>query len=58
MEHSILDLNREIVLSDYQSATVKNKLFITGDVNASSEYIFDNQKKTVERYAINFTKPT
>jgi hypothetical protein len=23
MEHSILDLNREIVLSDYQSATVK-----------------------------------
>jgi hypothetical protein len=46
MEHSILDLNREIVLSDYQSATVKNKeLFITGDVNASSEYIFDNQKE-------------
>jgi hypothetical protein len=30
----------------YQSATVKNKeLFITGDVNASSEYIFDNQKE-------------
>jgi hypothetical protein len=45
MEHSILDLNREIVLNDYQSATKKNKeLFITGDVKVSSEYIFDNQK--------------
>jgi len=45
MEHSILDLNREIVLNDYQSATTKNKeLFITGDVRVSSEYIFDNQK--------------
>lgn len=42
----ILDLNREIVLNDYQSATKKNKeLFITGDVKASSEYIFDNQKE-------------
>lgn len=46
MENSILDLNREIVLNDYQSATKKNKeLFITGDVKASSEYIFDNQKE-------------
>jgi hypothetical protein len=46
MEHSILDLNREIVLNDYQSATKKNKeLFITGDVKASSEYIFVNQKE-------------
>jgi hypothetical protein len=46
MEHSILDLNREIVLNDYQSATKKNKeLFITGDVKASSEYIFPNQKE-------------
>lgn len=46
MEHSILDLNREIVLNDYQSATKKNKeLFITGDVKASSEYIFANQKE-------------
>jgi len=42
----VLDLNREIVLNDYQSATKKNKeLFITGDVKASSEYIFDNQKE-------------
>ena len=46
MEHSILDLNREIVLSDYQSAKNKNKeLFITGDVKVSSEYIFPNQKE-------------
>lgn len=46
MEHSILELNREIVLNDYQSATKKNKeLFITGDVKASSEYIFANQKE-------------
>ena len=45
MEHKILDLNREIVLHDYQSATNKNKeLFITGDIKASSEYIFPNQK--------------
>jgi hypothetical protein len=44
-QYSILDLNREIVLNDYQSATIKNKeLFITGDVKVSSEYIFDNQK--------------
>lgn len=40
MEHSILDLNREIVLNDYQSATKKNKeLFIMGDVKTSCEYI-------------------
>jgi hypothetical protein len=46
MEHSILDLNREIVLNDYQSATKKNKeLFITGNVKAGSEYIYSNQKE-------------
>lgn len=46
MEHLILDLNREIVLSDYQSATKKNKeLFITTNVKASSQYIFPNQKE-------------
>ena len=47
MEYSIIiDLNREIVLNDYQSATKKNKeLFITCDVKASSEYIFSNQKE-------------
>jgi hypothetical protein len=46
MDNSILDLNREIVLNDYQSATSKNKeLFIMGDVKSSSEYIFANQKE-------------
>uniref|UniRef100_A0A6C0HSP7 Uncharacterized protein n=1 Tax=viral metagenome TaxID=1070528 RepID=A0A6C0HSP7_9ZZZZ len=46
MEESILDINREIVFNDYNSASKKNKeLFITGDVKASSEYIFDNQKE-------------
>ena len=46
MEHSIIDLNREIVLNDYQSATKKNKeSFITGNIKASSEYIFPNQKE-------------
>jgi hypothetical protein len=40
------DLSREIVLHDYQSAIAKNKqLFITGDIKASSEYIFPNQKE-------------
>jgi len=38
MEHSKLDLNREIVLDDYNSATKKNKeSFMNGDVKASSE---------------------
>jgi hypothetical protein len=46
MDEEISDLNREIVLNDYQSATKKNKeLFINGDVKASSEYIFSNQKE-------------
>jgi hypothetical protein len=45
MENMILDLNREIVLNDYQSSTKKNmELFITGDVKACSEYIYSNQK--------------
>ena len=43
---TILDLNREIVFNDYQSATKKNKeLFILGDVKASSEYIYKNQQE-------------
>ena len=42
----LLDLSREIVLNDYQTATKKNKeSFMTGDVKASSEYIFANQKE-------------
>ena len=46
MEQSIITWNREIVLNDYQSATIKNKeLFITGDVKACCEYIYDNQKE-------------
>jgi len=46
MTDSIINLNREIVLNDYQSATNKNKeQFITGDVKASSEYIYPNQKE-------------
>lgn len=46
MEHSLLDLNREIVQNDYISASKKNKeLFIIGNVKASSEYIFENQKE-------------
>jgi hypothetical protein len=46
MDQSILDLNREIVLNDYQSATKRNReLFLTGDVKASCEYIFPNQKE-------------
>lgn len=43
---SLLDLNREIVLADYESASNKNKeLFFLGDVKATSEYIYDNQKE-------------
>lgn len=46
MEVSIVDLNREIVINDYQSATNKNKeSFLNGDVKASSEYIYGNQKE-------------
>ena len=55
MNHSILELNREIVLNDYQSATKKNKeLFITGDVKVSSEYIYDNQKEDALRISNKF----
>jgi len=46
MNDSIIDWNREVVLHDYQSATIKNKeSFNNGDVKTSSEYIFDNQKE-------------
>ncbi len=48
-QHSIIDLNRKIVLNDYQSATDKNKeLFITGDVKSTSEYIYPNQIEDAE----------
>jgi hypothetical protein len=46
MEDSLLDLNRELVLKDYDSATLKNRMsFLRGDVKASSEYIYPNQKE-------------
>lgn len=46
MQNIILDLSREIVINDYQSAIRKNKeLHILGDVKSSSEYIYDNQKE-------------
>jgi len=39
------EINREIVNNDYQSALKKNQeMFFTGNVKASSEYIFENQK--------------
>lgn len=45
MQNIILDLNREIVLNDYQSASRKNKEdFLKKNVKSSSEYIYDNQK--------------
>jgi len=45
MNSYIHELNREIVINDYQSAVNKNKeLFINGDISACSEYIYDNQK--------------
>jgi hypothetical protein len=46
INNRILDLNREIVLNDYKSATNKNnELFITGDIKSTSEYIYSNQKE-------------
>jgi hypothetical protein len=45
MDKSILNLNREIVLNDYNSATNRNReLFLMGDVKATSEYIYENQR--------------
>jgi hypothetical protein len=44
IENSILDLNREIVFNDYQSAKKKNReSYIKGDVKYGSEYIYPNQ---------------
>ena len=43
-EYSILDLNREIVYNDYQSAKKRNReLYIKGDVKSGPEYIYPNQ---------------
>lgn len=41
----MLNLNRETVINDYNSAKNRNEeLFLDHDVKASSEYIFENQK--------------
>lgn len=46
MNNSLLDINIDIVNSDMKSAEKKNKeLFLTGDVKASCEYIYPNQKE-------------
>lgn len=53
--NTILALNREIVINDYQSAIKKNKeLFITGDVRSSSEYTFPNQIEDATRICMKF----
>ncbi len=55
MEKSVINLNREIVLNDYQTSIKKNKeLFINGDVKASCEYIYDNQKEDASRICNKF----
>lgn len=42
----MINLNREIVLSDYNSATLKNsELFGNGNIKATEEYIYPNQKE-------------
>lgn len=59
MEDSLLDMNRELVLNDYNSATIKNRmLFRRGDVKASSEYIYPNQKEDASIVCNNFYETT
>jgi hypothetical protein len=59
MEQSRLACSRGIVLDDYNSATKRNQeSFITGDVKASSEYIYPNQKEDAYTIVNTFyTKP-
>jgi hypothetical protein len=46
MDTCMLDLNREIVKNDYNSAAKKNEeAYLNGDVKSSKKYIFDNQKE-------------
>jgi hypothetical protein len=55
MENPVLDLNREIVSNDYQSATIKNQeLFITGDVKAGNKYIYENQQEDAAKICHKF----
>ena len=57
MEKSLLDMNKEIVISDYRSATLKNqRSFMKGDLKASSEYIYPNQKEDAIRVCDTFYK--
>ena len=53
--NELKDLNRDIVIADYNSSKKKNKeLFIKGDVRASSQYIFNNQKKDAAKICDKF----
>lgn len=52
-DSSMYDLNRELVENSYNVAKVTNSInFKNGDVKATEQYIFDNQKKD----AINITE--
>ena len=45
IQPNLIDLNRSIVMKDYESADMKNtEAFIQGDVKATSQYIYPNQK--------------
>ena len=45
VENVELNDSRDVVLHDYESAKIKNReLFRKGNVKASSEYIYENQK--------------
>jgi hypothetical protein len=42
---SIIEMNREIVMSDYNSAVLRNReMYLMGNVKATDEYIYPNQK--------------
>jgi hypothetical protein len=42
---SIIEMNREIVMSDYNSAVLRNReMYLIGNVKATDEYIYPNQK--------------
>ena len=46
MSARLNDLNREIVLDDYNGARKRNsEAFVLGDVKAGREYIYDNQRE-------------
>ena len=45
ISNEVISTNRAVVKSDYESAYYNNKeLFLQGDVRATSEYTYDNQK--------------